>query len=81
MAAADATEAQLRQREAGRSKRWVRKQLRREQVEDRLVLHGVRGRPSNRKLPEVVLERAVRTASARSCSSRAILNGYLRRVR
>ena len=48
----------------GVTERWVRKLLRRmKQVGDRVVMHGLRGRPSNRKLPEAVGEKAVRILS------------------
>ncbi len=59
---------QICQREAaeriGVSERWVRKLLRRMRREgDRVVVHGLRGRPSNRKLSPVLREKAVRILS------------------
>jgi len=64
----EARQKQIRQREAaermGVTERWVRQLLRRmKQVGDRVVVHGLRGRPSNRKLPEAVREKAVRILS------------------
>jgi hypothetical protein len=52
------------QREAGErigiSERWVRKLLRRmEEKGDTVVVHGLRGRPSNRKLPEETRRQAL----------------------
>lgn len=42
------------------SERWVRKLLLRMRKQgDRVVVHGLRGRPSNRKIPERVREQAV----------------------
>lgn len=44
----------------GVSPRWVRKLLRRMKREgDRVVVHGLRGRPSNRKLPEETRRQAL----------------------
>jgi hypothetical protein len=63
-----ARQKRIRQREAaermGVTERRVRKLLQRmKQVGDRVVVHGLRGRPSNRKLPEAVREKAVRILS------------------
>ena len=47
--------------QVGVSERWVRKLLgRRRQEGDRAVVHGLRGRSSNRKIPAAVREKAVR---------------------
>jgi DNA-binding Lrp family transcriptional regulator len=59
---------QIRQREAaermGVTERWVRKLLWRMRREgDRVVVHGLRGRPSNRQLTAAVREKAVRILS------------------
>ena len=59
-----ARDKQLTQREAaekmGVSERWVRKLLKRmEQEGDGVVVHGLRGRTSNRKISEDVQQRAL----------------------
>ena len=52
------TQATAAQR-MGVSERWVRKLLRRmKQEKDRVVVHGLRGRRSNRRLPEESRARA-----------------------
>lgn len=59
-----ARERKITQRQAaermGVSERWVRELLRRMKQEgDRVVVHGLRGRPSNRKIPELTRRKAV----------------------
>jgi transposase len=59
-------DGKMTQREAaermGVSDRWVRKLLKRMKREgDRVVVHGLRGRPSNRKLPEATRRQALAT--------------------
>lgn len=59
-----ASDRKITQREAaeriGVSERWVRKLLQRMKREgDRVVVHGLRGKPSNRKLPEQTRRQAV----------------------
>ncbi len=60
-----AKEGRITQREAaeriGVSDRWVRKLLKRmEQRGDAVVVHGLRGRPSNRKFSEETRRQALR---------------------
>jgi transposase len=55
----------MTQREAaermGVSERWVRKLLERMKREgDRVVVHGLRGRESNRKIPDATRRRALK---------------------
>lgn len=59
-----ASQQQITQRQAAEqmqvSERWVRELLRRMKAEgDRVVVHGLRDRPSNRKIPDQVRERSV----------------------
>lgn len=59
-----ASDRKITQREAaeriGVSERWVRKLLKRMKREgDRVVVHGLRGKPSNRKLPEQTRRQAL----------------------
>lgn len=59
-----ASDGKITQREAaeriGVSERWVRKLLKRMKREgDRVVVHGLRGKPSNRKLPEPTRRQAL----------------------
>ena len=59
-----ARDGKVTQRQAaermGVSQRWVRKLLRRMKREgDLVVVHGLRGRPSNRKLPEGLRRQAL----------------------
>jgi transposase len=59
-----ARDGKMTQRQAaermGVSQRWVRKLLRRMKREgDQVVVHGLRGRPSNRKLPETMRRQAL----------------------
>lgn len=59
-----ARDGKMTQREAaermGVTERWVRKLLRRMKREgDRVVVHGLRGRESNRKIPEATRKRAL----------------------
>lgn len=59
-----ASDGKVTQREAaeriGISERWVRKLLQRMKREgDRVVVHGLRGKPSNRKLPEQTRRQAL----------------------
>jgi predicted DNA-binding protein (UPF0251 family) len=61
----DAKRRQVTQKEAaeqiGVTERWVRKLLAKMRKKgDRAVVHGLRGRNSNRKIPEAVRERAVK---------------------
>jgi transposase len=60
-----ARDRKMTQREAaermGVSERWVRKLIERMKREgDRVVVHGLRGRESNRKIPEATRQRALR---------------------
>src|ERR1700733_5616371 len=57
-------DGKMTQREAaermGVSDRWVRKMLTRMKREgDRVVVHGLRGRPSNRRLPQATRRQAL----------------------
>src|ERR1035437_1147582 len=60
----EAKKRQITQKEAGEqigvSERWVRKLMGRMRREgDRAVVHGLRGRSSNRRIPAPIRERAV----------------------
>jgi len=65
-----AKEGQLRQREAakgmGVTDRWVRKLLSRMEREgERVVVHGLRGQPSNRRMSTAIQQKALKILQQR----------------